>query len=91
MSLTAGVGGLIAVSAVWGGIALLVHGHLSGLLPAVLVPLGMTAALTGFNFVGIRSLELDIPKLVEEMNGILDSTATLAGPASIPAPGSNVA
>jgi hypothetical protein len=89
--LIAGVGGLIAVAAVLGGIALLVHGHLSGLLPAVLIPLGMTAFFAGFNVVGLRSLERDIPKLVEEMNSILDSTATLAEPASVPATDNNPA
>jgi hypothetical protein len=82
MRLIAGVCALIAIAAVGGGIALLVHGHLSG-LPTVLMAFGMAAFLAGFNVAGARSLERDIPKLVEEMNGILDSTATLTS-VSIP-------
>jgi hypothetical protein len=37
----------------------------------------VAAFFMGFNVAGLRSLKRDIPKLVKEMNGILDSTATL--------------
>jgi hypothetical protein len=75
----AGVWGLLVVAAVAGGVALLAHGHLSGLLPAVLVPLAMTAFIAGFNVVGLRSLERDIPKLIQEMNAILGLSGTFPG------------
>lgn len=73
-----GVGGLIALAALAGGVALLVSGHLSGSLPAVLIPLALTFFMVGFNTVGLRSLERDIPKLIQEMNGILGSTLSPA-------------
>jgi hypothetical protein len=85
----AGVGGLIALAALAGGVALLVSGHLSGSLPAVLIPLALTFFVVGFNTVGLRSLERDIPKLIQEMNGILGSTATFLSPAAVPAADGN--
>jgi hypothetical protein len=80
----AGGGGLIALSALAGGVALLAAGHLSGLLPAVLIPLALITLLVSVNVVGMRSLEREIPKLIQEVNGILDSTATFLGRAAIP-------
>jgi hypothetical protein len=85
----AGVGGLLALGALAGGVALLVSGHLSGLLPAVLIPLALTAFIVSFNTVGLRSLERDIPKLIQEMNEILGSTATFPSPAAVPAADGN--
>jgi hypothetical protein len=38
----AGVGGLIALGALAGGVALLAEGQLGGLLPAMLIPLALT-------------------------------------------------
>lgn len=78
----AGIGSLLAVAAVAGGIALLVHGHLSGLLPAMLIPLAITTFIVGFNVAGLRLLERDIPQLIQELNGLLGSTATFTVPAA---------
>jgi len=80
----AGVWGLIALGALAGGVALLAAGHLGGLLPAVLIPLALITLLVCLNVVGMRSLEREIPKLIQEVNGILDSTATFLGRAATP-------
>lgn len=81
MPVIAGVGGLIAVSLLASGIVTLVRGHLTG-LPFVLGPLGLATFVTGLDIAGLRSLERGIPKLLQELNGVLDSTATFAGPAT---------
>lgn len=80
-----GVWGLAAVGGFTGGVVLLVRGHLSG-LAALLIPLGVIAAFAAFNTAGLRSLERGTPKLVEELNRILGSTATFTGPASVAPP-----
>jgi hypothetical protein len=85
ISVMAGIWGLIALAGVTGGVVLMIRGHLSG-LAALLIPLGVIAAFAAFNTVGLRSLERGTPKLVEELNGILDSTATFTGPASVAPP-----
>ena len=83
----AGVWGLIALGTLAAGVALLVSGHISGLLPALVIPLAGTAVIVGFNAAGLRSMERDIPRLIEEMHGILGSAATFPGPAVVPAAG----
>ncbi len=85
----AGVAGLIALGGLAGGVAMLTSGHLGGSLPVVLIPLALIAAIAGINVVGLRSLVRQIPKLIQEMNEILGSTATFAGPAAIRAAGGN--
>lgn len=85
ISVLAAVGGVMAVAGVTGGVVLLVHGHLSG-LAAMLIPLVVIAVFAVLNTAGLRSLERGTPKLVEELNGILDSTATFTGPASVAPP-----
>jgi hypothetical protein len=75
---------LTALGALAGGAALLAAGHLRGLLPAVLIPLALSILLVSLNVVGMRSLEREIPKLIQEVNGILDSTATFLGRAATP-------
>lgn len=82
ISVMTGVWGLVAVAGFTAGVVLLVRGHLSG-LAAVLIPLGVVAAFAALNTAGLRSLERGMPKLVEELNGILGSTATFTGPASV--------
>lgn len=77
----AGGGGLICVAMVVAGIALLVRGQLSG-LSLLLWPLGMAAFITVFTVASLRSLGRDIPKLIQEINGVLDSTATFTSPAA---------
>jgi len=80
LALIAGVGGLICMAMVVSGIAVLAHGHLSG-LPLALWPFAMAAFIAGINFAGLRSLERDIPKLIREVNAVLDSTnADFASP-----------
>lgn len=74
LALIAGVGGLICMTSVVSGIAVLAHGHLSG-LPLVLVPFAMTAFVAGIIFGGLRELERNIPKLIQEINAVLDSTS----------------
>jgi hypothetical protein len=82
LALIAGVGGLICLVMVATGIVVLAHGHLSG-LPLALWPFAMAAFIAGINFAGLRSLERDIPKLIREVNAVLDSTnADFASPAA---------
>ncbi len=81
MPVLAGFFGLLAMAGVVGGIVQLVRGELRG-LPFALVPLAMITLMAGLNVAGLRSLERDIPKLIQEMNGVLDSTATFTGPAA---------
>jgi hypothetical protein len=61
------------------GIALLAVGHLGGLLPTVLILLALITLLVSVNVVGMRSLEQAIPNLIQEVNGVLGSTATFPG------------
>jgi hypothetical protein len=44
----------------------------------MLIPLVIAAFFAGVSVAGLRSMERDIPKLIGEVNGILDSIATLA-------------
>ena len=81
-----GVGGLLATGAVATGATLLGRGHLSG-MRAVLIALAVTAFTAGLAVVGLRSLERKIPKLVEEMNAILGSTAIFTDPPAVPGAG----
>jgi hypothetical protein len=85
ISFMAAVWGLIAVAGFTGGVVLLVGGHLSG-LAAMLIPLGVIAVFAAFNAAGLRSLERGTPKLIEELNAILNSTVTFTGPASVAPP-----
>lgn len=68
----AGFFGLAALAGPAGGIALLIHGELRG-LPLVLVPLALATLMVGINVAGLRSLERNIPRLIQEMNGVLGS------------------
>jgi hypothetical protein len=86
-----GVGALIALGELAGGVSLLAAGHLGGLLPAVLIPLALITLLVSLNVVGLRSLDRETPKFIQEVNGILDSTATLPGPAAVPSTDGHVA
>lgn len=70
------------------GVVQLILGHLIGLAPALAFPLPV-AAMAGFNVVGHRSLERDIPELLQEVNEVLGSTAAFPGASAIPAAGSN--
>jgi hypothetical protein len=75
----AGFLGLIAVAGVAGFIYLLVQGDFSR-LPIMLIPLGLAAVFVGVWVSGLRQLERGIPKLVQEVNDVLDSTATFTAP-----------
>jgi hypothetical protein len=82
MPVFAGVAGLIAVAAVAGGIRLLVLGYLSGLMPAVLVPLAMAAVIAA-----LRASNLQLPQryageLLRDVDEILGPGAVSAGPAA---------
>jgi len=79
ISLNALVYALMAVAACSGGIALVVQGHPGAVALAVLAPIGLAALFAGFSVAGLRSLERDIPKLIGEINGLLDSSATSPG------------
>jgi hypothetical protein len=70
------------------GIAQLVSGHVIGLAPALLCWLPATA-MTGFSVAGRRQLERDLSKLIEEVNGVLGSTAAFPGSSAVPADGRN--
>lgn len=79
----AAVASLIALGAVAGGIALMVSGHISRSLPAVVIPLALIALLVAFNVAGLRALEQSIPKLVHEMNATLGASAVLQDPPTV--------
>jgi hypothetical protein len=80
LALIAGVGGLICVALVVSGIVVLACGHLSGLLLA-LVPFAIAAFIAAINFAGLRSLERGIPRLIREINAVLDpASADFASP-----------
>jgi hypothetical protein len=78
-----GIACLASLGMLAGGVVQLASGRLAGLLPALLFWVPATAA-AGFNALGLRSLERDIPKLVEEVNGVLHSTATFPRSSAIP-------
>ncbi len=79
---------LISLGILAAGVVQLASGRMSGLLPALLfwVP---AAAMAGFSVLGLRSLERDIPKLLEEVNGVLDSTAAFPRSSAVLAGGSS--
>jgi hypothetical protein len=55
-----------------------------GLLLAFLPPLLWAVPVVGIIFIGGRSLQRDIPKLIDEMCRILDASATFPNPAAEP-------
>lgn len=67
---------LFALSVLAAGIAQAASGHVLALIPAVLIPLGMTGILTGFSCVGLRSLEREIPRVLRAVGGVLESTTS---------------
>jgi hypothetical protein len=73
--------GLFVLCLLAGGVALLVSGRISGLLPALLGPVGLVAVVKGYGAAGALSLRHDIPTLIGEVNAILGSTVTY-GPAA---------
>jgi hypothetical protein len=82
MPVLAGVAGLIAVTAVAGGIRLLALGHLSGLVPAVLVPLALAAVIAAFRASNLRLPQRHAGELLREVAEILGPAAASAGPAA---------
>jgi hypothetical protein len=82
MPVFAGVAGLIAVAAVAGGIRLLVLGQLSGLVPAVLVPLALAAVIAAFRASSLRLLQRHAGELLREVGEILGPGVASAGPAA---------
>ena len=70
---------LITLIAFAVGIGLLAAGHLSKALPALIIPLAMLAFFAGFNVIGLRSLQQAIPKLIDEVNAVIDSTLIVPG------------
>jgi hypothetical protein len=85
----AAVAGLIAVSAFAGGVVMLISGHVSGALPAVLMPLALTAFIAGFYAAGLKTLNRAIPKLVQELNATLGSSAFSPYPVGVQAVGND--
>jgi hypothetical protein len=75
-----GATGLIALGAIAGGIGILANGDIAGVL-ALLLPFALFAFPAGLSAAGLRLLEADIPRLIEEVNEILGSVATFPGPA----------
>jgi hypothetical protein len=78
----AGVAGLIAVAVLAESVHLLISGHLSGLVPAVLAPLALAALPAGLRAASRRLPERQAGELLREMNEILGSAAACAGPAA---------
>lgn len=76
-----GVWGLIGLATLVAGLIQAASGHFLALIPAVLVPLGETVILAGFNHVGLRSLEREIPRLLQAVNSVLEPTAVIPGQA----------
>lgn len=67
--MTTGLASLISLSML---AAVVVSGQLSG-APFILISLAMVAVSVGFDIAGPRSLEREIPKLIGEVNELLDS------------------
>ncbi len=63
----ASVAGLIAVAVLAEGVHLLVSGHLSGLVPAVLAPLALAALIAGLRAASLRLPERQVGELLREM------------------------
>ena len=82
---TTAVGCLIALTGLAAGIAILVSGHLGESVPAVLIPLALILLMIGINVTGRRSLEQKVPRLLQEVNSILDSTVIFLGTADVQA------
>jgi len=80
----AGVAGLIAASALAGGVHLLASGHLAGLVPTVLAPLALAAFIAGLRAVNLRLPERRGAVLLRDVTEILGSAAASAGPAACP-------
>ena len=76
---TTAVGCLIALTGLAAGIAILVSDHLGESAPAVLIPLALILLMTGINATWRRSLEQKVPRLVQEVNSILDSIIIFFG------------
>lgn len=51
----------------------------------MLIPVALITFSASLIAIGMRSLQREIPDLIQEVNAILDSTATFACPAAIPA------
>ena len=84
----AGFACLASLGLLVAGVAPLVLGHVIGLVPTVLFPLP-AIWLAGMNAAGRRSLEREAPKLIEELNGVLGSTAAFPGSSAVPAADDN--
>lgn len=71
------IGGLsiICLGFITGGIVTLAHGDISGIV-LLLLPLLASGFAAAFSSDGLRSLEEGIPKLIEDVNKTLGSTAT---------------
>jgi hypothetical protein len=81
-----GVAGLIAVAVLAEGVHLLVTGHLSGLVPAVLAPVALAALVAGLRAANLRLPERQAGELLGEMNEILGVAVASAGPAADSSP-----
>lgn len=71
----AGVAGLMAVAALAGGVRLLVSGHLSGLVPAVLAPLAVAALIAGLRAASLRLPQRPAGELIREISEVLGPAA----------------
>jgi hypothetical protein len=78
----AGVAGLIAVGALTGGVRLLVSGHLSGLVPAVLAPLAVAALIAGLRSASLRPPQQPAGELIRDVSEVLGLAAASVGPAA---------
>jgi hypothetical protein len=78
-------GWLIALTGLAAGIAISVSGHLGESVPAVLIPLALIMLMIGINVTGRRSLEQKVPRLVQEVNSVLDSSVIFLGTADLQA------
>jgi hypothetical protein len=81
----AGLIGLGALAAAFG----FPSGHISRSLPAVLMPFAMIALMVAVNIKGLRTLEQNIPKLVQEMNATLGSSAVSPDPGAVQGAGND--
>jgi CHASE2 domain-containing sensor protein len=82
IAVLAGVAGLIAVGALTGGVRLLVSGHLSGLVPAVLAPLAVAAIIAGLRSASLRLPQQPAGELIPGISDVLGLAAASADPAA---------
>jgi hypothetical protein len=70
---------LVVPGAAAGVVSLIAAGHVSDIAPVILIPGGLAALVFGMAVGGRRYVAKEIPRLIREVNTVLDGTASAAG------------